>query len=99
MEILFLRHASLVLKINGLQLLIDPMLRAARSAEAIQNTPNPQRNPLVSLPTDEAALKKLLEKNGWEVIEEMYLDDAWGKYNQSIKRRNSNGKYCSINRR
>jgi len=74
MEILFLRHASLVLKINGLQLLIDPMLRAARSAEAIQNTPNPQRNPLVSLPMDEDALKTLLEKIGGVLVTHTHSD-------------------------
>lgn len=32
-------------------------------------------------------LRKLLEKNGWEVGQEMYLDDAWSKYRQSIKRK------------
>ncbi|MFH0846031.1 MAG: methyltransferase domain-containing protein [Patescibacteria group bacterium] len=32
-------------------------------------------------------LKKLLEKNGWEVTEESYLDDVWPKYRQSLKRK------------
>lgn len=32
-------------------------------------------------------LKKLLEKNGWEVVEESYLDDVWSKYRQSLKRK------------
>jgi len=32
-------------------------------------------------------LKKLLEKNGWKVFEEKYLDDVWPKYKQSLKRK------------
>lgn len=32
-------------------------------------------------------LKKLLEKNGWTVSQEMYLDDVWPKYKQSLKRK------------
>lgn len=32
-------------------------------------------------------LRKLLEKNGWEVVIEDYLNDAWSKYNQSLKRK------------
>jgi len=32
-------------------------------------------------------LKKLLQKNGWKVTEEIYLDDVWPKYRQSLKRR------------
>lgn len=32
-------------------------------------------------------LKKLLEKNGWKVVEEKYLDDSWSKYKQSFKRK------------
>ncbi|MCK4918262.1 MAG: class I SAM-dependent methyltransferase [Candidatus Pacebacteria bacterium] len=32
-------------------------------------------------------LRKLLEKNGWKVSEEIYLDDVWPKYKQSLKRR------------
>jgi len=34
-----------------------------------------------------SVLKKLLEKNGWMVVEEMYLDDVWSKYKQSLKRK------------
>jgi len=32
-------------------------------------------------------LKKLLEKNGWDIVEEDYLDDVWVKYKQSFKRK------------
>ena len=32
-------------------------------------------------------LKKLLEKNGWVVAEEKYLDDSWGKFKISLKRK------------
>lgn len=61
MNITLIRHATLAVSIDGLNLLIDPMLRPARSSEAIPDTPNQQRNPLVNLPLDDAGLSKMLD--------------------------------------
>jgi L-ascorbate metabolism protein UlaG (beta-lactamase superfamily) len=45
-----IRHATLVLETSVGRILVDPMLRAAGTTPAIENTPSPQRNPLVELP-------------------------------------------------
>lgn len=44
------RHATLVLETSLGRILVDPMLRAAGTSPAIENTPNPRPNPLVELP-------------------------------------------------
>lgn len=49
MEIQLLRHATLLVTINGKTLLVDPMLGQAGAMPPIENSPNPQRNPLVNL--------------------------------------------------
>src|SRR5207248_2321300 len=51
-SITLVRHATLVIEINGLRLLVDPMLDPARARPPIENTLNDQRNPLVELPFD-----------------------------------------------
>jgi L-ascorbate metabolism protein UlaG (beta-lactamase superfamily) len=45
-----IRHATLVLETGLGRILVDPMLRAAGTTPPIENTPNPQPNPLVELP-------------------------------------------------
>ena len=45
-----IRHATLVFETSIGRILVDPMLRAAGTAPPIENTPSPQRNPLVDLP-------------------------------------------------
>lgn len=60
MKIHFIRHATLVISLNGINLLVDPMLSPAKSLDPISNSPNPQRNPLVELPFDEQTLDQLL---------------------------------------
>lgn len=50
MEITLVRHATLLVKISGKTLLVDPMLGSAESMPPIQNSPNDRRNPLVQLP-------------------------------------------------
>lgn len=50
MKIRHLRHATFHLHINGLTLLVDPVLGSAESMAPIDNSPNQRRNPLVELP-------------------------------------------------
>lgn len=45
-----LRHATLLVRLDGRTLLVDPMLGAAGSADPIPNTPNQRPNPLVEMP-------------------------------------------------
>jgi L-ascorbate metabolism protein UlaG (beta-lactamase superfamily) len=44
------RHATLIVETSHGRILVDPMLRAAGSTPAIENTPNQRPNPLVDLP-------------------------------------------------
>ncbi|MFW5937766.1 MAG: MBL fold metallo-hydrolase [Halanaeroarchaeum sp.] len=50
-----LRHATLLVRYGGRQLLVDPMLADAGSTPPIENSPNEDRNPLVPLPTFDLA--------------------------------------------
>ncbi|MFL5925675.1 MAG: MBL fold metallo-hydrolase [Gaiellaceae bacterium] len=50
MRVTLVRHATLLLESSVGRILVDPMLRAARTTPPIENTPNPKRNPLVELP-------------------------------------------------
>jgi len=49
-KITLVRHATLLLETSLGLVLVDPMLRGARTTPPIENTPNPARNPLVELP-------------------------------------------------
>jgi L-ascorbate metabolism protein UlaG (beta-lactamase superfamily) len=51
-----IRNATLVIKIAGLRLLVDPQLDPAGARPAVPNTPNPRPNPLVELPEPPQAL-------------------------------------------
>lgn len=50
MRLRLIRHATLFVEYNGRTLIVDPMLDDAGARPAIQNSPNPRQNPLVSLP-------------------------------------------------
>ena len=50
MQIQLVRHATLLLEYAGMRLLVDPMLSDAGAMPAIENSPQPRRNPLVPLP-------------------------------------------------
>jgi len=45
-----LRHATLLVRIGGIELLVDPMLAEPGEMPPIPNSPNDRRNPLVPLP-------------------------------------------------
>jgi L-ascorbate metabolism protein UlaG (beta-lactamase superfamily) len=44
------RHATLILEYHGHRIIVDPMLDDVGARPPIQNSPNPRKNPLVSLP-------------------------------------------------
>jgi L-ascorbate metabolism protein UlaG (beta-lactamase superfamily) len=50
MQLRLVRHATLLLETSLGHILVDPMLRAARTSPPIENTPDPRPNPLVELP-------------------------------------------------
>ena len=57
MKIQLIRHATLIISIKGLTLLVDPMLGRQGEMAPIQNSPNQLPNPLVPLPVSEDSLK------------------------------------------
>lgn len=60
MEIQLIRNATLVVRMAGQTILIDPMFSAAEAMDTVPNAPNTRRNPLVGLPFDDAALAGLI---------------------------------------
>jgi L-ascorbate metabolism protein UlaG (beta-lactamase superfamily) len=50
MRLRLIRHATLLVRLAGHCLLVDPMLDPAGARPPVANTPNPARNPLVELP-------------------------------------------------
>jgi L-ascorbate metabolism protein UlaG (beta-lactamase superfamily) len=49
-KLTLIRHATLRVEYAGHTLLVDPQLDPAGAREAVPNTPNPRRSPLVDLP-------------------------------------------------
>ena len=60
MEIHLIRHATFVLDLDGIQILVDPMLNPAGAADPVPDTPNQRRNPLVGLPFEEDELARVI---------------------------------------
>lgn len=50
MDVTLVRHATLLVEIDGTRFLIDPMLSEPGSNPPVENTPDQQRNPLVDRP-------------------------------------------------
>ncbi len=56
MEMLQVRHATFILGLGGVRLLVDPVLSGAGAMPPIDNSPYPRKNPLVGLPINESEL-------------------------------------------
>jgi L-ascorbate metabolism protein UlaG (beta-lactamase superfamily) len=61
MKIHFLRHATLILEINGIRILVDPMLAAKGTMDPVKIARNTNRIPLVDLPISNDELNKELQ--------------------------------------
>lgn len=61
MHIRLLRHATIVLNLGGLRLLVDPMLSPKGTMAPVDKSPKMRPNPLVELPIDNIELEQLLE--------------------------------------
>ncbi|MFB6155023.1 MAG: MBL fold metallo-hydrolase [Haloferacaceae archaeon] len=59
-RIRLLRHATLLVSVGDVTVLVDPMLGPPASFPPIQNTPNQRENPLVPLPEVELAYDAVL---------------------------------------
>ncbi len=61
MQVQLLRHATLVLTIHGLTILVDPMLSPLEAMDPIPNSGNQRRNPMVPLPISDEELRQRLQ--------------------------------------
>ena len=56
MHLTLVRHATLLLRVAGQRILVDPQLDPKDARDPVPNTFNPRRNPLVELPEPAEAL-------------------------------------------
>lgn len=61
-KIRLIRHATLLLTINGLNILVDPMLSPKDAIDPVANASNTSRIPMADLPISESELKTMLNK-------------------------------------
>jgi L-ascorbate metabolism protein UlaG (beta-lactamase superfamily) len=62
MQIHFLRHATFILKLKDIQLLVDPMLSPAESMDPIRGAASMKRIPMVELPLNMEELNRALSQ-------------------------------------
>lgn len=74
MQIRLLRHATLVVMLNDLKLLVDPMLSPAGAMDPVANATSQRRIPLVDLPLDDAALEQLLGEIDGVLVTHIHRD-------------------------
>lgn len=81
MQIHFLRHATFILKLKGVELLFDPMLSRAGSMDPIGNAASNKRIPMVELPLSAEELTKFLSQISAVLISHRHQDhwDAHAK--------------------
>jgi len=69
-----LRHATLLLKIGALKILVDPMLSSKDEMDPVQNCGNDIRIPMVDLKIDREELSRILTEVDAVVISHMHRD-------------------------
>ena len=75
-HVTLIRNATLIVRAAGLRLLVDPQLDPAGARDAVPNTPNPRRNPLVELPEPPAAVIAGLDAVLVTHLHEDHFDDT-----------------------
>ena len=84
MKIRLLRHATLVLEIGGVRVLVDPMLGRAGTAPAVPNTPNQRPNPLVELPFGDEELSGIVDCIDAVLVTHIHADHWDGRAQEHI---------------
>jgi L-ascorbate metabolism protein UlaG (beta-lactamase superfamily) len=74
MQIRLLRHATCVLRVDNLCVLVDPMLSHAEAMDPVQDTADQRRIPLVKLALDDAALDSLLGRLDAVLVTHLHRD-------------------------
>ncbi|HJQ29607.1 MAG TPA: MBL fold metallo-hydrolase [Rubrobacter sp.] len=86
-RIRFIRHATFVFEMGGLEIMVDPMLASAGAAEPVANTPNQRRNPLVDLPFDDEETLALLDGIDAILVTHTHNDHWDGRARDLISKR------------
>ena len=84
MRIRFIRHATLVLEMGTVRVLVDPMLGPAGTAPAVPNTPNAKPNPLVELPFGDDELSGLIGSTDVVLVTHTHADHWDGRAQEVI---------------
>lgn len=74
MQIQLIRHATLMLKLGGKSLLVDPMFSPAAAWDPVRNSANPQRNPMEELPWAASELTIALERLDAVFVTHLHAD-------------------------
>jgi len=74
MQLRLLRHATSVLWVNGVRVLIDPMLSRAGTMDPVQDAADARRIPLVGLPLDEEELLRLIARLDGVLVTHLHRD-------------------------
>jgi L-ascorbate metabolism protein UlaG (beta-lactamase superfamily) len=74
MRLQLLRHATAVITLKGMNLLLDPMLSPKGAMGPIDNAANQDRIPLVDLPLNEAELQKLIKQMDAVLVTHVHRD-------------------------
>jgi L-ascorbate metabolism protein UlaG (beta-lactamase superfamily) len=82
-EIDFIRHATFILNMGGLKLLVDPMLSNQHEMDAVRNAPNTERIPMLPLPFPESELNERLNTIDAIIVTHTHRDH-WDAKAQSI---------------
>jgi L-ascorbate metabolism protein UlaG (beta-lactamase superfamily) len=82
-EIDFIRHATFILRANGLNLLVDPMLSDKHEMDPVGNAPSAERIPMVALPFSESDLSEKLRSIDALLVTHTHRDH-WDLKAQSI---------------
>lgn len=78
-----LRHATIILNIGGIKILIDPMLSPKNAMDPVQNCGNETRIPMVDLPINPDELKSVINEVDAVFITHIHRDH-WDPAAQSL---------------
>ncbi len=74
LKIRLLRHATLIIEINGKRILVDPMLSPKDQLDPVQNCGNEIKFPMVELPISNAELTHLLSVVDAVIVTHLHRD-------------------------
>jgi L-ascorbate metabolism protein UlaG (beta-lactamase superfamily) len=86
MQIHFLRHATFILKLKNIQLLVDPMLSPAESMDPIGGAASNKRIPMVGLPLSAEELTDVLSQITAVLVSHRH-HDHWDAHAKALLRK------------